>query len=141
MQPPIARDSSRCPDNPAPTRALVVDDDALLRWAIAQTLVDQDCIVVEASDAAEARRAVEATARPFDTILLDYLLPDSDDLTLLEWMHERSPRSNIVLMTAFGSREVTAGATARGAAAVMNKPFDMSDVRVILPVPANYSPS
>ena len=43
-----------------------------------------------------------------------------------------SPRSAIVLMTAFGTADVTAEALSLGAAAVINKPFDIHTVEPTL---------
>src|SRR5262245_29850453 len=127
MQAINTRDSSQRPEEiPAPPRVLVVDDDPLMRWALGQTLQAYDCDVVETHSAAEAREAVEHDL-PFDVILLDLRLPDSDDLSLLEALHARAPGTRIVLMTAFGNRDLTAGALASGAALVMAKPFDMRE--------------
>jgi DNA-binding NtrC family response regulator len=124
--------SQRPEEIPAVPRVLVVEDDALLCWALGQTLEAQHCDVMETRSAAEARQAVEQVDDPFDVILLDLRLPDSDDLSLLEALHARAPRTRIVVMTAFGTREVTAGALASGAALVVAKPFDMRDIATIV---------
>lgn len=136
------RDRSHRPENPAPARVLVVDGDPLMRWALTQTLLAHGCDVVEGGDAEQARKAVEASREPFDVILLDYRLPDSEGLSLLELLHALSPRTRIVLMAAFGSGELTAGALTRGAAGVVAKPFDMRDVPDLLslaPAPGSVS--
>ena len=83
---------------------------------------------MEAGDGAAAMRAVNDNPEPFDVVLLDFRLPDSDDLTLLANIRRRSPTSGIVLMTAFGTPAVVDGAYALGARRVLSKPFDMSDM-------------
>ena len=68
--------------NHAVPRVLIVDDEPLIRWSVSETLADHGCEVVETGDAHGARLAV-GDDQPFDVVLLDYRLPDSDDLSLL----------------------------------------------------------
>ena len=110
--------------NSAALRVLVVDDEALIRWSVSQTLVERGYEVVETADASGTRLAVGDT-QPFDVVLLDYRLPDSDDLSLLASIRKASPTTQVILMTAFGSPEVVRGALDLGAYQVINKPFDM----------------
>jgi DNA-binding NtrC family response regulator len=105
---------------------LIVDDEPLSRWSVSETLTDAGYRVAEAGDAASALRAVSAT--PTDVVLLDMLLPDADDLETLTAMHKIAPATPIILMTSYGSRELFAEATARGAFASVNKPFEMSEL-------------
>ena len=67
----------------APT-VLVVDDEALIRWSLAEMLGERGYEVTEAGDGRMAVAAIENAAEPFDVVLLDYRLPDSADLRLLE---------------------------------------------------------
>src|SRR5262245_56890638 len=65
-----------------PMRVLVVEDEALLRWSITETLLQKGHEVVEAADGAGAIQRLQANEH-VDVILLDYRLPDSNDLVLL----------------------------------------------------------
>ena len=67
-------------------------------------------------------------AEPFDVALLDFRLPDSNDLTLLARLRRLSPSTQIVLMTAYGTPEVVQGALDLGVFRVVAKPLDMNDV-------------
>src|SRR5205814_7549500 len=51
---------------------------------------------------------------------------DLDDLTVLSAMRAVSPATQIILMTAYGSKELSLEARKRGAFAMLNKPFDIS---------------
>ena len=104
---------------------LVVEDENLIRWAVAQTLTGEGHTVLEAPDAASALRAVEQSSKPFDVVLLDFRLPDSDDLSLVERIRERSPASAVVMMTAFGTPRMTEDASGLGVYDVVAKPFDV----------------
>ena len=108
-------------------RVLVVDDEPLIRWSLAETLEQAGHGVVEAGDAASAIRSI-AVGEPFDVVLLDYRLPDSNDLNLLTTIRKLAPTSAVIMMTAFGTPEVTAGALALGAYRVMPKPFEVHDM-------------
>jgi DNA-binding NtrC family response regulator len=108
-------------------RVLVVDDEPLIRWSIAETLGAAGHQVVEAEDAASALRSVHDHPGP-DLVLLDFRLPDSNDLGLLAQIRQLAPGAVVVMMTAFGTPDVTAGALRLGASRVLNKPFNMHDV-------------
>lgn len=111
---------------------LVVEDELLIRWAIAETLENGGHSVVQAEDGAAAIRAVTDPAAQFDIVLLDYRLPDSNDLRLLADIRRMSPRSVVILMTAFGTPEVVKDALELGAYRVMNKPFEIHDLDGVL---------
>lgn len=106
-------------------RILVVEDETLIRWSIAETLGQEGHTVIEAGNAASAVDAMKGADEDIDVVLLDYRLPDSNDLGLLANVRRLQPRSAVVMMTAYGTPEVTAGALALGAYRVVGKPFDM----------------
>jgi DNA-binding NtrC family response regulator len=112
-------------------RVLVVDDEFLIRWSIAETLGAAGHEVTEAQDAESALAALETTPDP-DVVLLDFRLPDSNDLGLLARIRDLAPTSAVVMMTAFGTPEVTASALQLGACQVLSKPFNMHDLEVIV---------
>jgi two-component system C4-dicarboxylate transport response regulator DctD len=112
-------------ERPRHLRVLVVEDEALIRWSIAETLAHGGHTVLEAASASTARRALDDNRDPIDVVLLDYRLPDSNDLELLADIRRRVPDSAVVMMTAFGTPEVTKGAMDLGAFRVVDKPFDM----------------
>jgi two-component system response regulator AtoC len=107
-------------------RVLVVDDEPLIRWSLAETLTEMGHVAVEAGDGASALRALDA--QPFDAVVLDYRLPDSNDLNLLATIRRRAPQAALIMMTAFGTTEVTNGAIELGAYRVVAKPFEMHDM-------------
>ena len=113
---------------PDSRRILIVDDEPLMRLALAQALADSGCVVEEATDASSATRSVTAAAAPFDVVLLDYQMPDSGDLRLLARIRALSPRTRVMLMTAYPTPEIVAGAETLGAVRVLNKPIDINEL-------------
>jgi DNA-binding NtrC family response regulator len=107
---------------------LVVDDESLIRWSLAQTLMEQGHVVREAADGRGAIEVLQQSLVPFDVIMLDYRLPDTTALQMLEPIRALSPESRVVMMTAYGTPEVSAEALRLGAVCVVHKPLDMHDV-------------
>jgi DNA-binding NtrC family response regulator len=118
--------------NSAALHVLVVDDEPLIRWSMSETLSDLGYDVVEASDGHSAIGAVSGSTRPFDVILLDFRLPDSNDLTLLSTLRRLSPKTPIILMTAYGSAEILQGALDLGAFRVVGKPFEVDEIAALI---------
>jgi DNA-binding NtrC family response regulator len=104
---------------------LVVDDEELIRWSLAQTLEAAGYEVLEAGTARETLERVNDGA-DISVVLLDLKLPDSSDLSLLRVLHQRAPQCRIILMTAHGTAEIMDEALDAGAFRALGKPFDMS---------------
>jgi DNA-binding NtrC family response regulator len=110
---------------------LVVDDEPLIRWSVCEVLRESGHEVTEASDGASAVQRL-SDGRPFDVVVLDFRLPDSNDLRLLETIRRLTPGSAVIMMTAFGTPEMVAGALALGASRVLSKPFDVHDLAALV---------
>lgn len=111
---------------------LVVDDEALLRWSLAEVLRRSGHTVIEAASAAEALDAIGRRPGAIDAVMLDYRLPDSVNLRLLAQIRRQLPRAPVVLMTAFSAPEVVQGALDLGAYRVLGKPFDMLGIEGLI---------
>ena len=113
-------------------RVLVVDDESLVRWSLAETLGERGYDVVEAADAASAVSALLSSRSRIAVVLLDLYLPDADDLRVLKALRQMSPETPVILMTAYGTHELTAEAIRLGAFTVLDKPFELADVRPVI---------
>jgi DNA-binding NtrC family response regulator len=113
-------------------RMLVVDDEALIRWAVVETLMQAGHRVVEACDGRSALRALKNAEPHVDVVLLDLRLPDCADLTLLSEIRHQSPDSAVVMMTAHATPELIDEARALGVYDVLAKPFDVNGCERIL---------
>jgi len=110
------------------SRILVVDDELLIRWSLGEALTAAGYAVVEGRDAAEARQALRDQDHKPDLVVLDYRLPDSNDLGLLTTIRNEAPTVPVILMTAYGTAEVVKGALDLGAYRVVSKPFEVNDM-------------
>ena len=95
---------------------LVVDDEALIRWSVAEMLGERGYVVTEAGDGRMAVAAIEGAEQPFDVVLLDY----------------RLPTSQVIMVTAHNSPELALGAAALGAYRVISKPFEVESLAALV---------
>jgi two-component system response regulator AtoC len=111
---------------------LVVDDEALIRWSLVEMLGERGYTVTEAGDGRTAVAAIENAEEPFDVVLLDYRLPDSADLRLLEKVRHLAPTSQVIMITAHNSPELAQGAAALGVYRVISKPFEVESLAALV---------
>jgi DNA-binding NtrC family response regulator len=123
--PQLAKKSARA-------RILVVDDEPLIRWSVAEILAERGYEVSEADNAESATRAFSPGSRPVDVVFLDLRLPDCDDLRVLSAIRRLSPHTPVILMTAFGSQELFLEARRLGAVAIVDKPFEMDALQQLV---------
>jgi signal transduction histidine kinase/DNA-binding response OmpR family regulator len=103
-------------------RILVVDDEPALGLIVEEVLTDHGCDVRVAGSAEDALPLMaEAT---FDVALLDIVLPGMNGLKLLEKIKEKSPRTEVLMMTSQSSVESVLHAIRHGAYDYLQKPLD-----------------
>jgi DNA-binding NtrC family response regulator len=107
---------------------LIVDDENLIRWFVAEGLEGAGYQVLEAATAREALDHLQSGGAPVSVVVLDLKLPDSSDLGLLRRIREIAPGCRVILMTAYGTPEVLEEAVRAGAFGVLGKPFDITRV-------------
>ena len=113
----------------ATATVLVVDDEPLVRWSLAERLSADGFEVVEAGTAQEA---LERTREGVDLILLDYRLPDSDGLRVLKQVKEIAPDTLVIMLTAHSSIETAVEAIKQGAYHYASKPFNLDEVMLVV---------
>jgi two-component system, NtrC family, response regulator AtoC len=104
---------------------LVVDDEALIRWSLAERLKVEGYHVVEAETGGAA---LDRVADGVDLVLLDYKLPDTDGVAVLRKIKEFDQDILVILLTAYASVETAVEAMKLGAYHFANKPFNLDDV-------------
>jgi DNA-binding NtrC family response regulator len=111
-----------------PVRVLVVDDEALIRWALVERFLQAGYEVCEAGDGASALVHFGSGAPPIDLVLLDVNLPDANGIELTKKIKHLCPSCRVVLMTAFGTPDAVQDGRENGAYDVLSKPFDVDDM-------------
>ena len=105
---------------------LLVDDHALSRRSLARALELAAHTVYEA-DSGEAAVDLLSSGQ-FEVVISDLRLPGKiNGLDVLRQQKEKSPRTRLILITAFGSARTQIEAKTLGAAYI-EKPFSLQDV-------------
>lgn len=104
-------------------RALVVDDDAVVRTAAEEILQRFGFLVTTAADHASGLRALDESPG-FDLCLLDVVLPDGNGIALVEEIRRRPALLRTAVITMSGRREqqIVVAAFAAGADDFIHKP-------------------
>jgi DNA-binding NtrC family response regulator len=107
-------------------KILIVDDDKEIRANLAEIMADAG---YETQEASSGRDAVEkATAEDFDVVLLDLVMPKMSGSDVLGELKRVSPRSKVIMITAFATIENAVDAIKRGATDYLSKPFKIDDI-------------
>lgn len=105
-------------------KLLVIEDHALVREGLVQTLMqlDDEVTVEEASDC-EAGSAVLGNGEDYDLVLLDLALPGIDGLTCLSLFRQRYPALPVVIVSAYDDAHTVNRALKAGAAGFVPKAY------------------
>ena len=103
---------------------LVVDDELGIRDLLSEILNDEGHAVELAENAAQARAA--RAAGPYDLVLLDIWMPDTDGVSLLkEWAAAGSLTMPVIMMSGHATIDTAVEATRIGAYAFLEKPITL----------------
>jgi two-component system response regulator MtrA len=102
--------------------ALLVEDDARIRQALALALADEGFDVVQASTGEEGLAAIERGAPFPDVVLLDVMLPGADGIEICRRIRDTSDVPIIMITARTDTKDVIAGLEA-GADDYVTKPL------------------
>jgi DNA-binding response OmpR family regulator len=109
-------------------RALVVDDDAGVRFFLAETLQRTGHAVTTAASGEEALECLRET--PYDLLLIDLMLGGQiDGLRVLEAVRWRWPEAVAIILTGYGSLESAMTAIRSGVDGYLLKPVKAEELR------------
>ena len=105
---------------------LVADDDSSIRSLLKQLLSDEGYAVVEATTGTEVVEKVKDT-NP-DLVIMDVRMPELDGIEALSKLRISSPKTSVLIMTAFGSSNNAIKAMELGAFDYITKPFELDKI-------------
>ncbi|OGG55649.1 MAG: hypothetical protein A3F84_23860 [Candidatus Handelsmanbacteria bacterium RIFCSPLOWO2_12_FULL_64_10] len=109
---------------------LIVDDDVQVRCVLAEAIQSQPWRVEVAGDGQEAMDRL--CAAPFDVVVLDIMMPRLDGLRVLEAIRERGIRTDVVVLTGYGTVERAVRAMKLGARDFLMKPVNLSGLIAVI---------
>ena len=120
-----ADSSNRC--------VLVAEDQEDLRVMIGQLFREEGCEVEEFADGAGLLHALttrfDQLGVPPDLVVCDLKMPGCSGFEVLAQLRRFDRVTPVILITAFGDEAAHATALQLGAACLIDKPFDLSDLR------------
>jgi two-component system response regulator PilR (NtrC family) len=116
----------------AKPRVLVVDDEPGLRDMLAILFRREGLDVTLAPGFARGRDEIARSDEPYAVMLTDLLMPDGSGIDLLSFAKDRSPGTEVIVMTAHGDIETAIEAMKRGAYDFVTKPFATNELRALV---------
>ena len=105
----------------SPIRVAIVDDHTMLREGLCKILsMEEDLEVVADTDDARQAATIASEKRP-DVMLLDIRMPGTSGLAVIGPIHEASPSTKVLILTASDDRRDHVAALTQGARGIMMK--------------------
>ncbi|MBC8284581.1 MAG: sigma-54-dependent Fis family transcriptional regulator [Nitrospinae bacterium] len=113
-----------------PGNILIVDDDEGIRFFLAEALKKEGYSYQSVETGEQALKEIEKDS--FDLVLLDYNLPQMNGMETFSRIKEKAPNQVVILVTAFGNKDLAIEAMEQGVFDYFNKPLDISELRVVI---------
>src|SRR5690349_12310255 len=113
-------------------RVLIIDDEQYVRLVLEQSLREEGCEVVVASEGNAGIAALQGET--FDCVITDLRMPGIDGLGVLTWVTDHQPGVDVVMLSGHGDVKEAVEAMKRGACDFLLKdtPFDGTAVKAAL---------
>lgn len=108
-------------------RVLVVDDEAIARDNLTHVFRKEGYVVESAANGVEALGLLEKA--PADLVITDLKMSQMDGMQLLAQARERSPETEVVLVTGYATVESAVAAMRQGAVHYLCKPVNIAELR------------
>ncbi len=111
-------------------RILIADDEENIRFVLRKALEKEGYKIDEAQDGIEALNKIRRNL--YDLALVDIKMPKMDGFTLIEKIMKIRPYLTIIVITAYGSKEITQKVVEMGVYDYFNKPVDLVELRIVV---------
>lgn len=111
-------------------RILVVDDEENARIGLTRLLANEGFIVDSVANGFEALNYLRQ--QEVNLIVTDINMPEMNGITFLKELNKSFPKSNVIMITAYGGVESYIEAMNLGAFEYINKPVKIEELKSIL---------
>ena len=108
-------------------RVAVVDDETIVRTRLQKVLAKDGYLVETYGSGEDFLAALESV--PFDLAFLDLRLPGFDGIEVLKRTKERSPETEVILITGYASIDSVIESVRLGAFHYVVKPLKLDEIR------------
>jgi len=111
-------------------KALIIDDDKLIRWSLKEIFTQDGHQVDEACDQEEALNHARRT--DYDVVFADFELGDSDAAEMLKSLNIIRPQAVVIILSALPSGQIEPRLQGLEVLRIVEKPFEPEQIRSIL---------
>jgi len=111
-------------------RILIIEDDEEMRSLLKDFFEEEGFEIDSVSNGSDAFRIL--VRELFDLVITDHRMPGLTGLDILPGIKKLQPETPIIVITAFGSKEVHHRAMERGATAYLEKPLHFHELRTMI---------
>jgi DNA-binding NtrC family response regulator len=113
-------------------RVLIVDDEEDLTWSISKKL-SKEKDTLEVLCANSGNSALETLSKyRIDLVVTDLRMPGINGLQLLDRVKSQYPKTNVIVMTAYGSLEIEEALKKWDNTGYIEKPFEINELRKLI---------
>jgi len=109
---------------------LVADDDESIRFSLKKVFEKDHHRCTLVSDGKQALDVI--VQQPFDLAFIDLKMPKMGGMDVLQFIRKIQPRTDVVIITGYGTVETAVSAIKNGAYDYISKPFSLESIRQII---------
>ncbi len=107
-------------------KVLIAEDEEITVKHLTNALKAEGCLVTSTMNGLDALQKIEVGS--FDLLIADIKMPGMTGIELLARVKEKSPETDVVIITGFGSIGSAVEAMKKGATEYVTKPFDLDEL-------------
>ena len=113
------------------SRILVVEDEKSMRDLLAMMLRKEGHAVETAESAESAQQRLRANGG-YNLLISDISMPGQSGIELLRYTRQAAKETEVILMTAYGTKQTAIEALNAGACYYVEKPFDLEEMKAVV---------
>jgi CheY-like chemotaxis protein len=102
---------------------MIVDDEPISVKVLEKYFINEGYHVTSFNSALYGIEELKKNFYPI--VITDISMPDMGGLAFLKWINDNTPKTNVILMTGFGTQQIKEVAKQRGAVNFFEKPIDL----------------
>jgi len=109
---------------------LVIEDEPTIRLGLCNALKQAGHMASSATNAPEGIALFQKELH--DLVITDLVMPDGNGMDVLKAVKDLSPKTGVIVMTAFGNVKIAVEAMRQGAFDYISKPFDPDEFLIVI---------
>lgn len=113
-----------------PLKVLLLDDEPIVGKRLKPALTKIGCEVEVFEDSRKALERIDQI--DFDIVITDIRMDEIDGIEILDHVHQKSPRTRVIIITGYAMMSLAQKAMEKGAFDFIAKPFKPDDLRRVV---------